>query len=171
MTDSNYVVDLTALPSAGKEIELLFSETDRSSIATRLQIQGINELRGKVHVKKTQSGFSLRGDFQAKLIRECVASLESMEEEISHTISAEFLQKRPEGIDEMSEEERSILPDIHEEKTLDLEEFIVQELSLLMDPFPRKPGAEALIDEFGVAPESSPFDALAALTDPKKQHH
>jgi hypothetical protein len=51
-------------------------------------------------------------------------------------------------------------PEIHTGDHFDLGEFLVQQLSLAMDPFPRKPGAESLVETYGRGADISPFAAL-----------
>jgi hypothetical protein len=50
-------------------------------------------------------------------------------------------------------------PDVHEGALIDVGELLVQQLSLAMDPFPRKAGAPSLVDQFGAQHEESPLAA------------
>jgi hypothetical protein len=52
-------------------------------------------------------------------------------------------------------------PDVLESENLDIGAYVVEQLALEIDPFPRKPGVEFEAPEGPAI--SSPFDALRAL--------
>ncbi|MGD9801132.1 MAG: hypothetical protein AB7V02_11105, partial [Parvularculaceae bacterium] len=49
---------------------------------------------------------------------------------------------------------------------IDLGELLVQHLSLALDPYPRKDGAESLLETYRNAATASPFAGLKGLKDP-----
>jgi hypothetical protein len=99
----------------------------------------------------------LKGSLSARVVQECVVTLEP----IAAAIEAE--------IDELFEE-----PEPLEDELLDVGEVIAQVLSLSLDPFPRAPGVPPVVVAAAEQPEeaddpqeggASPFAALAMLKD------
>ena len=153
------VVTLGKLPPEGKSFHLAPDEAERNAVADRLDVVAVDALAGEIHLSATREKITARGKVTAALKRECVASLEEMSEAIDEAFEIEFL-RREEAIDEMSDEDKWDAPDVHTAPDFDVGELLVQQLSLAMNPFPRKEGAASLADLYGRAPETSPFAAL-----------
>lgn len=164
-TEFSYRIDLNALPRAGKSFSLSAPEHIRAKVANRLGAPSVEKLEGDAALSATRTKISLSGVLRASLTRECVASLEPMAENIEEEFDVTFLRQPdtqptdgPANDESWDSEEDA--PEIHYGDHFDLGEFLVQQVSLAMDPFPRKPGAESLVETYGSVGNVSPFAAL-----------
>ncbi|WP_375204130.1 YceD family protein [Hyphococcus sp.] len=154
----SYVVDVDDVGRAGKKFQLSASKAERERIAARLETPSVESLEGEMTVTASRTMIRITGDIKAALTRECVASLESMTETIAEPFEVQFTRVPPE--DDGAEEEDLDAPEYLDGAALDLGELLVQQLSLAMDPFPRKEGAESLAEAYAPAENVSPFAVL-----------
>ncbi len=164
MTDTppefSFEITLDDLPKGGRQFAIEASPAERDAVANRLGVLAVDAFSGALQVAAARDKFSVRGRVAARLKRECVVSLEEIVEEINEPFEVEFVRRAEalEGDDDLSLD----APELHEDATFDIGELLVQQLSLAMDPFPRKPGAPSLAAEFGADDAASPFaQALA----------
>jgi len=154
------IVDIGTLSDSEKSFSLQTSEAERTAIAERLGVLKVISLRGNVHLSRVNDGVDLRADLDAVLERTCSASLAPMQEVINETIETLFshtvVDKRE--ADDIVLSDDAIEP--LEGDTIDIAEFLVQQLALVMDPWPRKSDARSLAEDFGKSGESSPFSVL-----------
>lgn len=165
-------VDLPSLGRAGKFFKLAANEDECSKIAARLGVIKIAKLEGEMRLSATKTDIKASGVVNASLIRECVSSLEPMPEQIDENFQISFSRQPPSQTDAADEEsEDLLLPEYHEGEMFDVGELLVQQLSLAMTPFPRKPGAPSLAEQYGRSGPVSPFSDLQAMLekDQKKQ--
>lgn len=156
----SHVIMLDELPKGGRRFELQANEDERAAAARRLGVLAVDALSGEVRVAATKKRFEISGKAVATLKRECVVSLEEIEEVIDEQFDVSFLRE----VEAQTEEEEISLetPEFHAEAQFDLGDLLLQQVSLAMDPFPRKAGAKSLAAEFGADEELSPFaQALA----------
>ncbi len=154
----SYEVDVDDVGRAGKKFQLSANEGEREKIAARLKTPSVENLEGEMKVTASKTMVRITGDIKANLTRECVASLEPMAETVAETFEIQFTRIPPE-VEEADEEDLDA-PEYLEGPILDLGELLVQQLSLAMDPFPRKEGAESLAKAYAPAENVSPFAAL-----------
>lgn len=130
-----------------------------AGIARRLGIPEVIRLRGTFELYPMAQGLRLSGFLDAALVRECVASLQAVDEVIHETFTITFSgdagTRRAIDLDPEAEEPEPLTGD-----ALDLADILIQQLSLAMAPYPRKPGAPAPGGDPGEAGPASPFDAL-----------
>lgn len=153
-------VDLDALPSEGRTFRLEADAAARAAIAKRLRVLSFEALTGDIHLVATPSEFAARGVLRAAVMRECVASLEPFTERIEDGFAVDF-QRATEDAAAQTGAGDWDAPEIHAGPVFDIGELLVQQLSLAMDPFPRKPDAKSLAETYGAAATASPFAALA----------
>jgi len=156
----SHEVDLTKLSKTGKNFRLEADEDARAKIAARLRVPAVKALTGDIHISATPKTILARGVVRAQLVRECVASLEELDETVDDAFEVEFLRSADDAAPDSSDDEDWLAPEVHEEPVFDIGELLVQQLSLAMDPFPRKQGAVSLAETYGRASESSPFAVL-----------
>ena len=101
------------------------------------------------------------GHLTARVQRECVVSLDLFVEEIDETFRVVFV---PEGKETDDDDPESVDEIPYADSAIDLGEAAVEQLALVLDPYPRKPGAELPADLAGEA--SGPFAALAKFARP-----
>ncbi len=138
-------------------------------IAEFLDVERVDVLRGEISLNRWRAkGLRLMGRLQAEVTQTCVVTLEP----VSAHVEAEFERKfLPEGLLAPRRNESDVFVDPiaadppellgHD---VDLGEILVEELSLNLDPYPRKDGVafDTVAAEAGVKRES-PFAALAKL--------
>lgn len=130
-----------------------------AGVARRLRVPKVIRLRGAFELYPMTRGLRLSGVLDAALVRECVASLEPVDEVIHEAFAITFSGDAWAGgavdLDPEAEEPEPLTGD-----TLDLADILIQQLSLAMVPYPRKPGGAAPHGDFGEARPASPFDVL-----------
>lgn len=163
-------VDLRELRGAPKRFELAASPEQCGRIAKRLGVRGVQRLEGEVSLSVSKIEITAKGVVRATLARQCVASLEEMTETVDETFEAVFLREAPkahEAQDDAADLDGEAdggdwdAPEIHESDIFDLGELLTQQLALAMAPFPRKPGATSLAEQYGEDKPVSPFADLA----------
>lgn len=159
-------LDLVKLSREGKTVALKPNASERAAIAKRLEVVEVSALSGEITLSATKSVIIAKGKVRAAIIRECVSSLEEMEEAVDDVFEVEFLRHAPEAEPDENTEEWE-LPEVHEGPVFDIGELLVQQLSLAMNPFPRKQGAVSLADQYGGGGSVSPFAVLAGRFEKK----
>jgi hypothetical protein len=144
---------------AGLDVTVEASPAECAGLAQRMGLSAVLELTCAFHLKRDTAGDLLAdGHLTARVVQTCVVSLEdfttTIEERFAVRCVAEGEETEdpdPEAVDEIT----------FADGMLDLGEAAAQQLALVLDPYPRAPGA-ALPD---VSDESAshPFDVLAAL--------
>ncbi|MEM8773209.1 MAG: DUF177 domain-containing protein [Pseudomonadota bacterium] len=151
------VVELADLSKNGRIYALEPKSEERLAIAHRLGVADVASLSGELRVSASKQKISVSGRLRARLARQCVASLEDMLEDIDEPVDLEFLRSfTPARDDDDAVEEM----EVHEGAVIDIGELLVQQLSLAMSPFPRKPGARSLVEDYGSGGRLSPFSEL-----------
>jgi len=92
----------------------------------------------------------------ARVVQDCVVTLEPFEAEIGEAFRVHFVHAGTE-VDDLDPETDDEIP--YTGETIDLGEAAVEQLALSLDPYPRKPGAELPDDVAGDV--ASPFAMLA----------
>lgn len=163
-SEFSFEIDLGDSGKHQKSYSLVASDDECRTIAARLRIPAVEMLEGKLHVSATKTEILVTGSLKAKLVRECVASLELMDEEVTDDFEIDFLRAPADADpDEVDEAEDWDAPERHFGDSLDLGDLLVQQLALAMAAFPRKPGATSLAEQYGKKELSSPFAALKGV--------
>lgn len=142
--------------------------TARKGVARLLGLVSIESLSADVSARPWLDGAEISGRFDAQVTQTCSVSAEPFPE----TVAGDFMVRvLPPGSPNAPQEdpgeeidldpEADDPPDVLENDDIDLAGYVVEHLSLELDPFPRKPGAvyEPPQDN---EPES-PFAVLRAL--------
>jgi hypothetical protein len=133
----------------------------RGRIAKALDLASLDAFTAEMTLAPSPGGWRLSGRVRASLAQTCGITLEPLPVEVD----APFAVSMAEAVDQDSDEIVITLddesPDPIEGGQVDLGQYAVEQLALLLDPFPRKPGAE-----FVQPPEPteiSPFAVLKTL--------
>ncbi|HTN09799.1 MAG TPA: YceD family protein [Acetobacteraceae bacterium] len=149
---------------AGREQVVEASAAECAALAKRLNIPAVLSLRCTFRLTLESGGVVLaEGALEARLVRDCVVSLEPFETAVAERFRLRFV---PAELLAEADEDALLDPDADDEipydgAAIDLGEAAAEQLALAMDPYPRRPGA-ALPDEASEAAES-PFAALSRL--------
>ena len=132
-------------------------------IARSLDLQGLDGLEAEMTIEPTMLGWRLSGRVRAHAVQTCGITLEPLPVDVDAPFSIDLVEATPEGAEpteiEIDLEDDSADP--IEDGQIDLGGYLVEQLALNLDPFPRKPGAE-----FVQPPEPeevSPFAVLKAF--------
>jgi uncharacterized metal-binding protein YceD (DUF177 family) len=153
----------------GKRLQrhLVADQSERAAVAKLLDIVSIDRLEADVDVAPWFDGAQIEGRWRADIVQICGVSLDPF----PTALSGQFMMRVvPESSALVPQEALAEIviepdaddpPDVLESDEIDLAGYVVEHLSLEVDPFPRKPGA---VFELPEQPrESSPFDVLRAL--------
>ncbi len=120
-----------------------------------------------------RGGWQIAGTFTAIVRQECVVSLEPFEEGLEETFVVRYLPQKAltayEKDDEVmvGEVTDEDPPELLPSSGIDIGELAVEYLSLSLDPYPRKPGADKSPipreNSLSSAPKENPFSVLKDL--------
>ena len=145
----------------------------RERVAKALELEALNAFAADVEVKSWLDGAAIRAHFRAAITQLCGVSLEPFDSEISATFEVKCVPAGSPNAPSMEAEvaidpEADDPPDVLDADVIDLGAYLIEALSLEIDPFPKKPGAEFAAFETGA--KISPFAALAALKRDGEPH-
>lgn len=144
---------------------------DLPQIAAYLEIGAIKSLAAEIELNRWHGkGVRLTGKLVADVVQNCIVTLEPVEAHIEAPFERRYLP--PDKLRSEVEDEHDVFVDPTAEDPpealgheIDIGEIIVEELSLNLDPYPRKPGVEFHADDTPI--RENPFAVLAKLK-PKK---
>lgn len=163
------------IPPSGLNMEIEASTEELASLAKRFDLLSLDRLRAWLRLTPSKDLFLLEARLEASLSQACVVTLEPVPAEINVEFSRLY------GDDEaLSKLSASILPEIDidaeaedepdpmDHGKIDVGEAVAEELSLSLEPFPRKPGASLENSPWAAkepGPDNSPFAKLSKLQD------
>jgi hypothetical protein len=147
---------LDRLGGAGFETEVTATAEECAVLARRLGIPAVLGFSCRFRLRRADAGrIAADAEFAARLVRECVVTLEEFETDASEAFRVIFVPAGRES-DDLDPESDDELP--YQGSAIDLGEAAAEQLALTLDPYPHKPGAE-LPPEAEQGAES-PFAAL-----------
>lgn len=159
------IVVIDNIPPEGLHVEIEAGAAERAAIAARLGVPQVNRLKGVFKVVRSVGGVDLDATIDAAVIRECVVSLEPFEETIAEPFRLSFARQAASAPEIEIDEET---PEPLEGEALDLGEILIQQLSLAMAAYPRKPGAASLAKDYAPDGKVSPFAGLKATLEKER---
>lgn len=160
-------------PWPSGDIELAFeaSPEECRALAARFDLVAVGRLTGHARLDRIDGEvIRLRGRLQAAVVQSCVVSLEDLPATIDEAVECHFT--RP-GAAVADDPAWDVDVEPLEGPELDMGEIFAQQLSLMLDPYPRAAGADALVSSelgpniaFG---EAAPTGTLAAALMDKVQ--
>jgi hypothetical protein len=160
------------------EVRLEADEAERKGLATLWDVVSVEELKADLKINRwKRDGVRVRGTVTAKIVQECVVSLDPVETEINEEFEQLFVPEgsklarvpiQPSG-EMVMDPEGQDLPETFVGDTIDAGVVVAEFAAMGIDPYPRKPGLdfEDHIEDTGendVKPSS-----FAALKDWKKE--
>lgn len=154
----------------GAALTLEASAEERRRLAERFGLLALDSLTADLTVTRGASGIPVRvrGRLHASVVQECVVSLDPVPSEINELVEAEYAPAAEDGTEEAFDPDEPEPPEPLEGDSLELGELVAQHLSLALDPYPRREGAESPEWESGGAEDGekaaeNPFAVLAGL--------
>jgi uncharacterized metal-binding protein YceD (DUF177 family) len=171
----SHVVRPSELPDGGARFTLEASPAEREALARRFGLEALEAFSARIALNWVSGGayLRLRAGLCAEVVQSCVVTLEPVPSSVDREIEIFYAvdPEDPETLD--SDPERDI--EMLDGDSLDIGEIVAEELALMLDPYPRAPGA-ALDglgpslsggDDVGKNPAEaarrSPFEVLAGL--------
>lgn len=142
-------------------------ELARARIARLLGLVSIQSLTAELRLKPWMDGAEIDGRFSAEITQTCSVTADDFEESaegefVIRVLPPGSINAPQEETDEIElDPEADDPPDVLDGEDIDLGAYVVEHLSLELDPFPRKPGAEFIAPEDEA--ELSPFAVLRTL--------
>jgi hypothetical protein len=166
---------VAATPPEGLEIDIVANDAERAALADLNGLVAIPALTAKLRVKRwLGEGLEVEGEVRATVRQNCVVTLEPFDAEIIAPLHLHFAplpeenaRRRPRD-SEAAEHEIDFSgedpPDPLIGGVVDLGACISEFLTLALDPYPRKPGAQFNEPAPAADAETSPFAKLRTLT-------
>ena len=164
-------IHLREVSRAPVQLRLEPDAAERAKVAHDLGLESLRALTAELTVSPWLDGAEIAGRFEAVVEQICGVTLDPFEQPLSGQIALQVVPRAspnapPEERGEAEHEaDEPDPPDVLAGDTIDLAAVVVEHLTLALDPFPRKPGAE--FDYVAPAADDSPFAVLKKLTDPK----
>lgn len=163
------VVTLSEAQRGTVRRELEADDATRGRIAKALGLDALLSLKAGLRVTAWLDGVQIDGRWTAQVRQTCGVTLEPFDSELEGEIRLRALPQGSAalgGADEAGGEldldpEGDDPPDVLPDDKIDLGAYVVEDLSLAIDPFPRKPGVAFEPPE--QTGEPSPFAMLAKL--------
>lgn len=139
------------------EQTVVATDEECTALALRLGVPAVHALQCRFRLRRGERGrIDAEARLIARMVRECVVSLEPFEVEMTEDFRVAFVPSGQESDDADPEREDEIG---YEGGAIDLGEAAAEQLALDLDPYPHKPGET--LPEAASEPLESPFAALA----------
>lgn len=162
----SHVVPLSEIGMKAVHHRLLASESERMALAKRFGLTSLDLLSAEVALSSDDIGIIAKGSLAADVVQVCVVSGAPVPAHIAESFAIRFSPEpifEPDSDIELEVEETDSV--FHDGRVIDLGEAVAQTLALAINPFPRSPDAEEVLQEVGLKDDTpgGPFAALAAL--------
>ncbi|HEX4861515.1 MAG TPA: DUF177 domain-containing protein [Rhizomicrobium sp.] len=137
---------------------------DRVRIAGWAGIDALDAFRAKIDLRKvTPTRYSLDAVLTADIVQSCVVTLEPVKSHVESSFKRDLFLTQTKSLDidvaPVDEDGREEIESLH----YDLAVPVLEELALLIDPYPRCPGVEFEPPTDGADEDAHPFAALKKL--------
>jgi uncharacterized metal-binding protein YceD (DUF177 family) len=173
-----YTVSVAKLPQKGMPVRLLANETELKVLAKAHDLEKVLMFEADMTVRKWRAdGVKVTGMVKARIIQNCIVSLEPIENTIENEFEVILVPEnsRLARVPDLTSGEIHIdfegpdVPETFSGDRIDAGALAEEFFELAIDPYPRKPGAEfaEINDDADLAPKKpSPFAKLAQLRKP-----
>jgi uncharacterized metal-binding protein YceD (DUF177 family) len=174
----SYPVDLTSVSQQGTELHLSPDATERGRIAAWLGALEVPALGTTIRLAQLGSDdYSYHAEFSAEIVQACVVTLEPVRSLHSGTFSRRYrVMGKPASRRslrtlgaEPGNEEKDEDSEVVASPVIDLAAPLLEELSLVLDPYPRAPGVRFEPPKEESQGTDSPFAVLAKLKQSQKR--
>jgi uncharacterized metal-binding protein YceD (DUF177 family) len=165
----NTRVRLHELARGALSVRLEPDAAQRAKLAYDLGLESLPALTVQLAVKPWFDGAEITGGFDAVVEQICAVSLEAFEHPLAGRIGIRLVPAdsphapQPDGGELEYDPDAPDPPDVLESDLIDLAAYVVEQLTLEIDPFARKPGAT-----FDYTPPEEPESPFAVLKKLKR---
>jgi uncharacterized metal-binding protein YceD (DUF177 family) len=164
------LVTVAKIGESGLQQTIEAKPPELEKIAAHLELVAVQKLTADVAFARWRGkGIRLNGKLKADVTQACVVTLDPVEAHVEVEFERRFLPEETLGREQPEAHEVFVDPDGEDPaeplgREIDVGEILVEELSLNLDPYPRKAGVEFKGEE-GDAPDrrENPFAKLAKL--------
>jgi uncharacterized metal-binding protein YceD (DUF177 family) len=161
------LVSASKVGEAGLDQTVEAKPSEFEKIAAYLDLVAVRALTAEISLSRWRDrGVRVTGSLKADVTQSCVVTLDAVEAHVEAEFDRRFLPEETLAADRDAKE---ILVDPEGDdpaepltREIDLGEILIEELSLNLDPYPRKPGVEFQDDDASTRREN-PFAVLAKL--------
>jgi uncharacterized metal-binding protein YceD (DUF177 family) len=161
-------VSVAKIGESGLQQTIEAKSPELEKIAQHLELVGVQKLTADIALSRWRGkGIRMIGALKADVTQACVVTLDPVEAHVEVEFERRYLPEETLSRDEPQVHDIFVDPDgedpaepLHRE--IDIGEVLVEELSLNLDPYPRKPGVE-FKGEADEAKRENPFAKLAKL--------
>jgi uncharacterized metal-binding protein YceD (DUF177 family) len=160
-------IDGLRLAAGGETYEISAKPEERVGLARRFDLLSLDRLEAKVKLTPMAGGYyRLAAEFVAELVQACTITLEPVPGRVAESFTLTYGPAEEGGEIVLDGETEPVEP--LDDGMIDIGEAVAQQLSLVLDPFPRAPGVNIEIETIvsDEPPSESPFAALARLKKP-----
>lgn len=165
--------DLTNLPEQGANVTIAPGAEERAQIAAWLNIESLEALKASVKLSRPASGrFLYRAHFDADVVQASVVTLEPVSSHLSADVERSYQlapntsrtsRKRTAPPVMALNQEDEDAPELVESPVIDIAAPVLEELSLALDPYPRRDGEAFARPEPAENAPNNPFAILKTL--------
>ena len=161
------LVSVAKIGEGGLQQTIEAKPADLEKIAAHLELVGVQKLTADIALARWRGkGLRITGALKADVTQACVVTLDPVVAHVEVEFERRFLPEETLG-HEQPEHEIFVDPDGEDPaeplgREVDLGEILIEELSLNLDPYPRKAGVE-FKSEVDEAKRENPFAKLAKL--------
>ena len=166
-------IQVDHLGTVEKEFRLQANPSECQALAQRFDILAVKQLTATVCLTRLDNKYiRLQGHFEADVVQSCVVTLQPVPSHLAEDFELLYAPDVPSETGEVIVDlDQMDPPEMIISGTIDIGEAAAEHLALVLNPFPRLPGAvfrlsEEIEEEEEPADEDpvfSPFAALAAL--------
>jgi uncharacterized metal-binding protein YceD (DUF177 family) len=161
-------VEAASVSARTTERRIEATAEERAALADVLDLQAIGRLVATLQLRRLASGLvEVKGELESEVVQTCVVTLEPVPAQIRESFRLTFGDAEPEPL--LSEIDISFddsdPPEPIEDGKIDLGALVAEQLSLALDPYPRKEGA-AIPQEF--TPKEADITDLAEAAGKRK---
>ncbi|MGJ0392949.1 MAG: YceD family protein [Methylocystis sp.] len=175
-------LSISEVSPEGLDVQIVASESERAALAEMNALPAVHSLEATLRARRWRGdGLEVTGELRALVRQACVVTLDEFDSEVVESIELRFAP--PKDAPRPRSRRHAPEPEIIEQNALDedppdplvggvadLGAVISEFLTLALDPYPRRPGAEfvepAPEEEAGVV---SPFSTLRQTGKPSKE--
>lgn len=171
-------VTVSTLPTSGFSLTIDAAETERAALAHAHDLSSVDSFLAALEFKRwRKDGVRIRGSIRARIVQECIVTLEPVVSELDIPVDAVFLPEGSRLVRPLDEDGALIvdpdgpdIPETFEGGAIDAGQVAEEFFELAIDPYPRAP--DAMLDDSAASDEQddsengdNPFARLAALRD------
>ena len=144
---------------------------ERAALAARFGLVAVDRLEARFILRRDAMGVVANGTVSAAVVQACSVTGDPVPATIDDPVALRFVADGAQTEEEVELDDGAIDVIGYDGGAIDLGEVAAETMALALDPFPRGPGAEAVLKAAGVVSEEEarPLGALSGLRDLMKK--